>query len=536
MARIDRDRARSAEIDVAEPQHHVTGVEDDIADLVAAFEAVDALDEVDVVRQPRRVAAHRLAITCDGIERRGILKRHRQIKDAGRHLHAFDRRQPFFGRKQRIEQGALVDCAAVVVDLKRTHARRQFQNAGDRVGFELLHQRVNAEAIAQVQFVGTVLQQDVAVAGLTIGHRRAVAFRRQGRDHRCGNRIGRRQQRLDDRRRGHHRREVGDREVLRLFARERIVEGDRSKADAVARLCLTDFPQFGLGDGDGTDEAAETRTVAGQDHRHVTGEIHRTDGVFAIVDVRWVQSGLAAVAAGPGRFWAEQADAEPVRIVVHLPVGGEERLDRLGREEIRCSVRAVKHADIPGIGIGRDQRGGRRAAVRGIFGTRAERQQVADAQRAAGMAAELAEHEGRAAAQIKRHVEAALHGDVGAAAGCGATDRQRLPGPHLNWRPPCHGLAVEGRLGVGASECDHGVGMEFQRRTRQRAFDAGGAIVVADDAIGEAERIVVHGARRRHADVPVTDAAGIVLDRGVGAGQHHLDRVGTECEARQRAG
>jgi hypothetical protein len=44
-------------------------------------------------------------------------------------------------------------------------------------------------------------------------------------------------------------------------------------------------------------------------------------------------------------------------------------------------------------------------------------QHVADPQRAPGVAAELAEREGGFAAEIVRHVEAAAHREIGAAAG-----------------------------------------------------------------------------------------------------------------------
>ncbi len=108
---------------------------------------------------------------------------------------------------------------------------------------------------------------------------------------------------------------------------------------------------------------------------------------------------------------------------MHLPVGGEEHVDVGVGEEIRRAVRTIEHADFPGVAVGGNQRGGQRLAdVRG-FRCR-EVQHVADPQGAPGVAAELAEGEGGLAAEVVRHVEAAAHRKVGAAAG--VLDRRRV--------------------------------------------------------------------------------------------------------------
>ncbi|MNQ63948.1 hypothetical protein D3C85_783480 [compost metagenome] len=75
--------------------------------------------------------------------------------------------------------------------------------------------------------------------------------------------------------------------------------------------------------------------------------------------------------------------------------------------------------------------------------------------------------------------------------------------------------------------------MKAQGRADQRGFDAGGVRRVAHDAVGDAKGVVVHRARRRHADVPIAGAARIVLHAGVGAGFQHLDRGGAVLEAVQ---
>ena len=82
-------------------------------------------------------------------------------------------------------------------------------------------------------------------------------------------------------------------------------------------------------------------------------------------------------------------------------------------------------------------------------------QHIAGAQRAAAVAAEAAEREGGAAAEIERHVEAAAHGEIGARAGARhAAEPQHLPGVDGERLPIRHGLAVELRGELRAGEAD----------------------------------------------------------------------------------
>ena len=69
------------------------------------------------------------------------------------------------------------------------------------------------------------------------------------------------------------------------------------------------------------------------------------------------------------------------------------------------------------------------------------------------------------------------------------------------------------------------VGVEAQRRARQRDLEPGGVLGVADEPIGEPERRAIHRPGRRHADIPIADASRLILDRRLRAGVEHLDRV-----------
>src|SRR4029077_461555 len=108
---------------------------------------------------------------------------------------------------------------------------------------------------------------------------------------------------------------------------------------------LADLPEFRLDDASGADETAQARTIRAENDRHVAGEINRSDGIRVIVDVRRVQPGFASVGASPARLRPDETHAGPRGVEMDLPLGGEEHLDVLGREEIGSAVRPVEHPD-----------------------------------------------------------------------------------------------------------------------------------------------------------------------------------------------
>ena len=227
---------------------------------------------------------------------------------------------------------------------------------------------------------------------------------------------------------------------------------------------------------------------------------------------------------------------------MHLPVGGEEGLYRFGGEKVRRAMRPVQHADVPLVAVVRDQavvhrlrRGDRRRRGAGGQFRLSDRQHVRHAQGAPGVAAELAEREGGTAAEIYRHVEAVAYCQIGAATVRGAPQRQHLPGPHRDRPPVGDRFAVQIGRAARSRQRNGGVAVKAQRRPLQGELEPGGRRVVADDAIGQPECEVVHRAGRRHADVPIAEAAGIVLHAAVGAGLQHFEAVRLVTQIVQQA-
>jgi hypothetical protein len=202
---------------------------------------------------------------------------------------------------------------------------------------------------------------------------------------------------------------------------------------------------------------------------------------------------------------------------VDLPNGCVEGVDVLAEEELGGGVRSLGDGDPPVPRDGRALIGGHRPADR--RGGFAVAQDVADAERAAAVTAELAEGEGGGAAQVLRHVEAAGDEDVAAQPALGGlADVQHAAGRDVHGLPVGHGYATDGDGCGGAGDADRGRRGEAQRRTVDGAFQAGGAFGVAEGAIAEAEGEVVHRPGRRDTDLPQAGTAGPVLHRGQRAG------------------
>ncbi len=166
----------------------------------------------------------------------------------------------------------------------------------------------------------------------------------------------------------------------------------------------------------------------------------------------------------------------------------------------------------------RVERGGDGFRLR-VDGARAsDVQDVALAQRAAAVPAELAEREGGAAAEVHGDVEAAAHGEVRAATGAGDGCRARASAPActVNGVNERDGHAVE----LGSST--------LPRRARSRASVANRSVgpetVISSaaapaslpttrfGAVERRDRSI--GPERRHTDVPVAEATRIVLNGG----------------------
>ncbi len=72
--------------------------------------------------------------------------------------------------------------------------------------------------------------------------------------------------------------------------------------------------------------------------------------------------------------------------------------------------------------------------------------------------------------------------------------------------------------------------MEFEAAAHGGELDGRGVLRVADEAVGDAEGEVVHGAGGWDADVPVADAAGVILEGGLRATFEEFDGVAGEGE------
>ena len=221
---------------------------------------VDAPDELDIARAPRRVGPHATACICGSPA--ASPDRPTTAADARSATAARDivevRNLPL-ASVQRIEQGFAVEPRRVVMNLQRPDPRRKIQNAGQLRRAQLRSSRAcTRKRKFKIEHIGSVLDEQ-----------RSRSPSRAGKP-----------------RRGAVPQPIGDQLSALIGTPE---------ANQVARPQLPDLPQLGLHDRGRTNESAQARPIRPENHRHVAREIHRPDGVRVVVNVRRMQTGLAAI-------------------------------------------------------------------------------------------------------------------------------------------------------------------------------------------------------------------------------------------------
>ena len=79
---VERNGHGRPEVDVAETEDEVIGVEHDAVDVVDRVESVHAADELDVPGAPRCVGSYAEHVALDRLARRGVVPRQRQVHRA----------------------------------------------------------------------------------------------------------------------------------------------------------------------------------------------------------------------------------------------------------------------------------------------------------------------------------------------------------------------------------------------------------------------------------------------------------------------
>src|SRR5215469_18663872 len=151
-------------------------------------------------------------------------------------------------------------------------------------------------------------------------------------------------------------------------------------------------------------------------------------------------------------------------------------------------------------------------------------QNIPGTQRASGMPTEFSQRERARAAQILGYIQSALEEYVSPCARTLAPAQfEHGPGLHRNGLPPADRNAIE-RGGVVCA-CDRNArrAVEAQRRTSHGAFEAGCAFGISQKPVAGTKRQGIHGAGRRHADMPVTHTPRVILYGGHSAAFENLD-------------
>ena len=190
----------------------------------------------------------------------------------------------------------------------------------------------------------------------------------------------------------------------------------------------------------------------------------------------------------------------------------EERPDPLRREAV--VLRSQDHAALPLRRIGGPERRGNGPALAPRARRRgSHRQGVALLESAPAEPAEPPAKVGRAGAERRRDVDAARHGQIGAAARAGHLEPDDVPRPDADGGPGRGLLAVDGEAHRRAGHRDHRRLPHLEPRALDGALERRGGVRVPHQAIGDQERGAIHRPRRRDADALVAEAPEVLDGR-----------------------
>src|ERR1700744_1386706 len=124
-------------------------------------------------------------------------------------------------------------------------------------------------------------------------------------------------------------------------------ECDAAETHGIASLELTHLPTFGFHDDCGAHEAAKAGSVRAKQNGHVPGEINGADSIGIVVNVRGMKASFTSIFTCPLGLWSDETHAGAIRLIMNLPVGGEEHVNVCWSEELGFTVRPVENSDLP---------------------------------------------------------------------------------------------------------------------------------------------------------------------------------------------
>ena len=72
---------------------------------------------------------------------------------------------------------------------------------------------------------------------------------------------------------------------------------------------------------------------------------------------------------------------------------------------------------------------------------------------------------------------------------------------------------IDLRRKITSGKGDNGIGVEQERTPGMGHLDSGGILCITDNLVRKPETVIIHRAARRNADIPIFQAARIILHR-----------------------
>ena len=206
------------------------------------------------------------------------------MQHAGGKFQRVDKGQFRFDFVEAAQEDSLRNLTRVVADLQRPDPWRQLQN-GKLFGAEYLHQEMDPETQSKIEDILAIFEEDAVIAGLPPDCFGMMFFRGAAAEDRARSFQG---SFVDgwERRSGQRANPL----FLNCLHGDGLRVRDRHKANLIAGLDLSYFPQFGTRNGYRTDKAAEARSIAREDHGRVAGKVDAPEGVDAVMNVGGMQA------------------------------------------------------------------------------------------------------------------------------------------------------------------------------------------------------------------------------------------------------
>ena len=196
---------------------------------------------------------------------------------------------------------------------------------------------------------------------------------------------------------------------------------------------------------------------------------------------------------------------------MHFPCRSKKFLDIFFRQIIRSAVGTVHHANFPFRANRRQSKFRRNDGF--PCNIVSDMQDIPGSQGTATMSAKTAQRKGRFASQIFRNINATANRQIATLSSLAYAELESISLMHIYRSVLEARQIIDLRRKIATGKGDNGIGMEQECTPGMGHLDSGGILGITDNLVCKPETVIIHRAARRNADIPIFQAARIILHR-----------------------